>query len=155
MSTIPSWDEYFMRIALLTATRSKDLNTKVGAVLVDTRNRIVGTGYNGFPSGAPDDIFPTAREGALYDTKYAYTIHAEVNALLNSTVYDLNGATLYCTLFPCNECAKMLIQKGVKRMVYLEDLYPNAPHHIASRRLMDAMKIPYEEFPISKKEILS
>ena len=109
-----SWDEYFMGVALLSAKRSKDPSTQVGACIVNEDKRIVGIGYNGFPRGCEDKIFPWEREGKFLTTKYAYVVHAEVNAILNSSS-NLNGATLYVSLFPCNECAKVIIQSGIRR----------------------------------------
>ena len=108
-----SWDEYFMGIALLSANRSKDPNTQVGACIVNDRNRIMSVGYNGFPAGCDDDVFPWEREGGEFDTKYPYVCHAELNAILNCT-HDLRGCRIYVALFPCNECAKAIIQSGIK-----------------------------------------
>ena len=113
-----SWDEYFMGVAMLSALRSKDPSTKVGACIVNQNKRIVGIGYNGLPCGCNDDEFPWERTGGFLDTKYAYVVHAEPNAILNSTS-DLTGATLYVTLFPCNECAKLIIQSGIREIVYI------------------------------------
>ena len=112
-----SWDEYFMGVALLSSYRSKDPNTKVGACIVNKHKRIVGIGYNGFPYGCSDDEFPWERDGDFCNTKYPYVVHAEPNAILNSTS-DLHGATLYVSLFPCNECMKLIIQSGIKEIVY-------------------------------------
>lgn len=142
-----SWDSYFINVAYLTSLRSSDINTKVGAVLVDSFNRIIGAGYNGIPRGLDKDLFPTCnnKEFALHDTKYAYTVHAEANALLNSTVYDLSGAKIYCTLFPCNECAKLLIQKSISEVIYTCDKYHNEPSYIASRRLLEAAGVTYRQ----------
>ena len=110
-----SWDEYFMGVALLSAKRSKDPNTQVGCCLVSDEKKIVGIGYNGFPRTINDDHLPWERVGAWLDTKYPYVVHAEANAILNST-RELKGATLYVSLFPCNECAKLLIQSGIKEV---------------------------------------
>lgn len=143
-----SWDQYFMNIAILTSLRSKDKNTKVGAILVDSKNRIIGTGYNGLPSHIDESLFPTCRDGELHETKYAYTVHAEANALCNSTVYDLTGAKLYCTLFPCNECVKLLLQKGISEIIYLSDKHHDDPPYIASRKLLSAANVlvrPYRD----------
>ena len=115
-----SWDDYFMSIAILTAKRSKDPNTQVGACIVDQNKRIVGMGYNGFPNGCSDDEFPWERKGEFLDCKYPYVVHAEPNAILNSTA-SLQNATLYVTLFPCHECAKLIIQSGIKEIVYISD----------------------------------
>ena len=118
-----SWDQYFMGIALLSAQRSKDPNTQVGACIVDRRRRIVGIGYAGFPSGCSDDDLPWAREGVPLETKYPYVCHAELNAILNRNSADLVGCTVYTTLFPCNECAKAIVQAGLKEVVFLSDKY--------------------------------
>ncbi|HHX36815.1 MAG TPA: dCMP deaminase family protein, partial [Clostridiaceae bacterium] len=118
-----SWDEYFMGVALLAAKRSKDPNTQVGACIVNPEKRIISTGYNGFPSGISDDDFPWNREGEFLDTKYPYVCHAELNAILNQPGTSLAGCSIYVALFPCNECAKAIIQAGIKEVVYLSDKY--------------------------------
>ena len=105
-----SWDEYFMGIAQLSAMRSKDPNTQVGACIVSQENKILSMGYNGFPKGCDDDEYPWNREGDLCDSKYAYVTHSELNAILNYRGGSLEGTKLYVTLFPCNECAKAIIQ---------------------------------------------
>ena len=130
-----SWDEYFMGVALLSAKRSKDPSTQVGACIVNNEKRIIGIGYNGFPRGCEDKIFPWEREGSYLDTKYPYVVHAEANAILNST-RSLEGSTLYVTLFPCNECAKLLVQSGIKEVVYLQDLHHDSEETEASRRIL-------------------
>lgn len=132
-----SWDEYFMGIALLSAQRSKDPSTQVGACIVNKDKRIVGTGYNGFPRGCSDDEFPWAREGDFGETKYPFVSHAELNAVLNSTT-SLSGCTIYVALFPCNECAKVVIQAGITEVVYLSDKYGTTPSVIASKRMFAA-----------------
>jgi dCMP deaminase len=129
------WDEYFMGIALLSAQRSKDPNTQVGACLVNKEKRIVGVGYNGFPRGCSDDTLPWDREGTYLETKYPYVVHAEVNAVLNSIQRDLSGCSIYVALFPCNECAKVLIQAGVAEVVYLSDKYADSDQVKASKTL--------------------
>ena len=117
-----SWDEYFMGVALLAAERSKDPNTQVGACIVDEDNRIVSTGYNGFPYGCSDDEYPWSREGKnAEDTKYGYVVHAELNAILNARGRSVVGTRLYVALFPCNECAKAIIQSGIREVIYLSD----------------------------------
>jgi len=118
-----SWDEYFMGIALLSAMRSKDPNTQTGACIVDKKNKIVGIGYNGFPIGCSDDKFPWTNKGNNpLKTKYFYVCHAELNAILNSHGHDLNGCRIYTFLIPCNECAKAIIQSGIKEIIYLSEL---------------------------------
>ena len=136
MKTNPmSWDDYFMNIAALSAHRSKDPNTNVGCCIVNPDKRIVGIGYNGLPAGCKDEDYPWAREGELLETKYPYVVHAEVNAVLNSTV-SLKNCTAYVTLFHCNECAKVLIQSGVKEIVFLSDKYNGTDSSVASRRML-------------------
>ena len=122
-----SWDQFFMGVAKLAAGRSKDPSTQVGACIVDKTNRILSIGYNGTPNGFDDDVFPWARDGEELETKYPYVCHAELNAILNyrGPRKDLQGATIYVDLFPCNECAKLIIQAGIKRIVYLSDKYKN------------------------------
>lgn len=139
-----SWDEYFMGVALLSAKRSKDPRTQVGACIVNEKKRIVGIGYNGFPIGVEDDAFPWNKEGEFLDTKYPYVVHAEPNAILNATV-PLDNSTLYVSLFPCNECAKLIIQSGIKRVVYMDDKYKEKESFIASRRMFDAAGVTYDK----------
>ena len=129
-----SWDEYFMGIAMLAARRSKDPNTQVGACIVSPNNIIISTGYNGMPVGCSDDEYPWDREGP--ETKYHYVVHAELNAILNANGRDLRGSKLYVALFPCNECAKAIIQSGVKTVYYLSDKYANTPSTQASKRML-------------------
>ena len=135
-----SWDEYFMGIAHLSAMRSKDPNTKVGACIVNSENKILSVGYNGFPIGLNDQKFPWNREGGFKDTKYAYVVHAELNAILNSNV-SLKDAICYVTLFPCNECAKAIIQSGIKKIVYESDKYADTETTIASKKMLQAAGI--------------
>ena len=135
-----TWDEYFMGLAHLSALRSKDPNTQVGAAIVDENHRVVSFGYNGMPKGCSDDVFPWSREGAILQTKYAFVVHAELNAILNAK-YPVSGCTLYVSLFPCNECAKAIIQAGIRRMVYESDKYQNTDTTIASRRMLKAAGI--------------
>jgi len=135
------WDDYFMGIALLSAQRSKDPSTQVGACIVDENNKIVGIGYNGFPRGCPDDKLSWARKAPdVKDTKYPYVVHAEVNAILNSTV-KLDNATMYAALFPCNECAKMIIQAGIKEIVYLSDKYAQTDSVMASKKMLKMARV--------------
>ncbi len=129
-----SWDAYFMSMAHLSALRSKDPNTQVGACIVNKDKRVVGLGYNGFPRGCEDDLFPWNREGKFLDTKYPYVVHAELNAILNS-IQNLDGCTIYVSLFPCNECAKAIIQSGIKCVVYESDKYNGTEGNIASKKM--------------------
>ncbi len=139
-----SWDEYFMGVALLSSMRSKDPNTQVGACIVNKNKRIVGIGYNGLPFGCSDDCFPWERSGEYLDTKYPYVVHAEPNAILNAT-NDLTNSTIYVSLFPCNECMKLIIQSGIKEIVYLDDKYSGTPSDIASKRMADSAGISYRK----------
>ena len=138
-----SWDEYFMGIAMLAARRSKDPNTQVGACIVSKENIIISTGYNGMPKGCSDDEFPWEREGV--DTKYPYVVHAELNAILNASGRDLHGSRIYVALFPCNECAKAIIQSGVKEVLYLSDKYKDTMGNFASKRMLDAAGVKYTQ----------
>lgn len=139
-----SWDEYFMGVALLSAKRSKDPNTQVGACIVNQNKKIVGIGYNGLPFGCDDETFPWERSGNFLDTKYPYVVHAEPNAILNSNSQTV-GCTLYVSLFPCNECAKLIIQSGIKEIVYMDDKYNGTESDIASKKMLDAAKVSYRK----------
>ena len=149
-----SWDEYFMGVALLAAERSKDPNTQVGACIVDENRRILSTGYNGFPHGCSDDDFPWNRDEKLGETKYQFVVHAELNAILNSRGKSLAGSTLYVGLFPCNECAKAIIQAGVKEVVYLSDKYNGTPSDLASKRMLEAAGIKLTKLKPTKANIV-
>ena len=131
-----NWDEYFMGIAMLAARRSKDPNTQVGACIVSEDNIIISTGYNGMPKGCSDDIFPWDRDGQQDMTKYPYVVHAELNAILNANGRDLRGSRIYVALFPCNECAKAIIQSGVTEVYYLSDKYADSMATLASKRML-------------------
>ena len=139
-----SWDQYFMGVSKLSALRSKDPSTKVGACIVSVDNRIVGVGYNGMPYGTDDEFAPWGRVGGFLDTKYAYVVHAELNAILNSTK-ELKGCRLYVSLFPCHECAKAIIQSGIKEIVYEDDKYNGTDSDIASKRMLDAAGVKYRK----------
>ena len=140
-----SWDEYFMGVALLSSYRSKDPSTKVGACIVNDDKKIIGIGYNGFPFGCSDETFPWKKNNDDYlENKYPYVVHAEPNAILNSTT-TLKGATMYVTLFPCNECAKLIIQSGIKHIVYLEDKYHDSLSNQASRKMFDSAGVTYKQ----------
>lgn len=130
-----SWDDYFMGVAHLSALRSKDPSTQVGAVIVDENKKIVGIGYNGFPSGVSDDEFPWDREGDFTESKYAYVVHAELNAILNAP-RQVRGCTLYVSLFPCNECAKAIIQSGIEEIVYEDDKYAHTDSVKVSKKML-------------------
>ena len=148
-----SWDEYFMGVAMLSAMRSKDPNTQVGACIVSEDNKILSMGYNGFPKGCSDDVFPWAREGEPYDNKYLYTTHSELNAILNYRGGSLEGAKLYVSLFPCNECAKAIIQAGIRTIVYDSDKYADTPAVRASKRMLDAAGVRYYQYEHTGRRI--
>ncbi len=146
-----TWDEYFMGVAMLAARRSKDPNTQVGACIVSTDNIIISTGYNGLPNGCSDDEYPWDREGE--DTKYPYVVHAELNAILNANGRDLRGSRLYVALFPCNECAKAIIQAGVKEVLYLSDKYADTPATLASKRMLTSAGVAFRQLRPAIKSI--
>lgn len=143
-----SWDEYFMGLAHLSALRSKDPSTQVGAAIVSSDHHVVGIGYNGLPNGCDDDEFPWEREGDYQETKYPYVVHAELNAILNSN-RDLRGCTIYVSLFPCNECAKAIIQCGIKKVVYESDKYAHADNVQASKRMLLAAGVELFQIPFT------
>lgn len=141
-----SWAEYFMGIALLSAQRSKDSGTQVGTCIVNRDHKILSMGYNGMPTGCMDDVMPWAREGGALDTKYMYVCHAELNAILNNAGGDLRGAKIYTTLFPCNECAKAIIQSGISEVVYMSDKYADSDATIASKKMFDMVGVKYTPY---------
>lgn len=149
-----NWDEYFMGVALLAARRSKDPSTQVGACIVDQNNIILSTGYNGFPYGCSDDSFPWGRSGEINDTKYPYVVHAELNAILNAQGRSLRGARIYVALFPCNECAKAIIQSGIREVIYLSDKYATTDSTMASKRMLEAAGVKLTPFTSEHKEIV-
>lgn len=140
-----SWDECFMRMAHVIAERSKDPNTQNGSVIADEENVVVGLGYNGWPRGVDTSAFPWEREGKFLDTKYAYVVHAEENAIYNANK-TTKGGKLYCTLFPCNECAKTIIQNGIKEVVYESDKYKDVDAFVASRRMLEAAGVKVRQY---------
>nr|MBP3599364.1 dCMP deaminase family protein [Eubacterium sp.] len=148
-----SWDQYFMGIALLSSMRSKDPHTQVGACIVDKDNKILSVGYNGMPCGCSDDEYPWGNNGEPLDTKYLFVCHAELNAILNYSGFKLNGAKIYTTLFPCNECTKALIQSGIKEVIYREDKYSDTASVIASKKMMKSVGITYRKYEEINKEL--
>ncbi|MBO6230206.1 MAG: dCMP deaminase family protein [Ruminiclostridium sp.] len=149
-----SWDEYFMGIALLSAQRSKDNNTQVGACIVNSDKKIVSVGYNGMPTGCADDDMPWERSAdSVLGTKYPFVCHAELNAILNSNIPSLSGATLYVTLFPCNECAKAIIQCGIKRVVYLDNKYADSDEVRASALMFGKCGITAEKYEVTGRSL--
>ena len=143
------WDDYFMAVAVLSSYRSKDPNRQVGACIVNPTKRIVGIGYNGFPVGCGDDALPWGRGtpgGSSLDTKYPYVCHAEMNAIMNKNCESLDGCKMYVTLFPCNECAKLIIQSRVTEVVYCSDRYHATESMTASRRMLSLANVKTRRF---------
>lgn len=149
-----SWDEYFMGVALLSAKRSKDPGTQVGACIVNQQNKIVGAGYNGLPMGCSDDAFPWSREGDFLNTKYPYVCHAELNAILNNIGMDLHGCKIYTALFPCNECTKAIIQSGIKEVIYLSDKYAGEDVFKASRKMLESAGVSCRQVQTDVEELV-
>lgn len=149
-----SWDEYFMGVAMLSAMRSKDPNTQVGACIVSSDNKILSMGYNGFPIGCSDDEFPWKREGEPLDNKYFYSTHSELNAILNYRGGSLEGCKMYVTLFPCNECAKAIIQSGIKTLVYDSDKYADTPSVMASKKMLKTAGVQMQPYSHTKRQIM-
>lgn len=148
------WDEYFMGIAILSGKRSKDPSTQVGSCIVDIKNnRILSVGYNGFPFGCSDDEFPWEREGETLWTKYPYVVHAELNAILNNRGVPLDGSKIYTALFPCNECAKAIIQSGIKEVIYLSDKYADTDNVKASKKMFEKAGVAIRELETKIQEI--
>ncbi|MDD2978882.1 MAG: dCMP deaminase family protein [Hespellia sp.] len=149
-----SWDEYFMGVAMLSGMRSKDPNTQVGCCIVSQDHKILSMGYNGLPIGCSDDEFPWEREGeSPLDTKYVYTVHSELNAILNYSGGSLAGAKLYVSLFPCNECCKAIIQSGIKEVIYDCDKYADTPEVQASKKMMEAAGVAYNQYQRTNRTI--
>ena len=148
-----SWEEYFMGVAMLTGMRSKDPNTQVGACIVSADHKILSMGYNGLPTGCSDDEFPWGREGDPLENKYLFTTHSELNAILNYRGGSLEGSTIYVSLFPCNECAKAIIQAGIKRIVYDSDKYDGTPSVIASKRMLTAAGVKLQKYVHTNREV--
>ena len=149
-----SWDQYFMGIAMLSAHRSKDPNTQVGASIVGEDNRILSVGYNGMPEGCDDDDMPWGRDGAALNSKYMFVCHAELNAILNYRgTGSMKGARVYVTLFPCNECAKAIIQSGIKEIVYISDKSADSESTIASKKMFNMTGVKYRQYKPAEREI--
>lgn len=144
-NSILSWDEYFMGVAILSSYRSKDPNTQVGTCIVNSDHIIIGIGYNGMPYGCDDTIFPWTVDGSFFEQKYAYVVHAELNAILNTRT-SLKGSTLYTTLFPCNECTKAIVQSGIKEVIYLNDKYEKTDSTRAAKRMLEAAGIKFSQY---------
>lgn len=149
-----TWDQYFMGVAMLSAQRSKDNHTQVGACIVNSENKILSMGYNGMPTGCDDDDMPWEREGKPLETKYLYVCHAELNAILNYGGGSLKGARVYTTLFPCNECTKAIIQSGMKEVIYLSDKYADSDSVKAAKRMFDLTGVTYRAYEPRKEDIV-
>ncbi len=147
-----NWDEYFMGIAVLASYRSKDPNTAVGACIVNNDNIILSIGYNGAPRGLHDDNMPWDREGDFLNTKYAYVCHSELNAILNYRG-NVENTKMYVTLFPCNECAKAIVQSGIKEVIYLSDKYDGTDGNIVSKKIFDEVGIKYTKYEPTNRKI--
>lgn len=151
-----SWDEYFMGVSLLASMRSKDPSTQVGACIVSDENKIMAVGYNGFPRGCSDDEFPWERSAEnSNDTKYPFVCHAELNAILNAGGQNLTGARIFVALFPCNECAKAIIQSGIKEVIYISDKYADTPATQASKMMFGAAGVKLTHFKSEKNITIS
>ena len=148
-----SWDEYFMGVAFLSGMRSKDPSTQVGACIIDKDKKIIGMGYNGFPVGSSDDEMPWEKTGDFLETKYPYVVHAELNAILNS-IKSLSGSTIYVTHFPCNECAKAIVQSGIKKVVYFSDKHKDLESTKASKKILENANVEIENLKMEKEKIV-
>jgi len=131
-----------MSISIISSFRSKDPSKKVGCCIVDEDNRIVSIGYNGFPRGCCDTIFPWDKTKDWIDSKYPYVCHAEANAILNCQGKSCKGCFMYCTLFPCNECAKLIIQSNITKIYYMDDT-KDTPSKTAAIKMFDSANISY------------
>ena len=149
-SDVITWDEFFMRVAVAASLRSKDPNTQVGACIAGKDNRILSVGYNGTPRGLTDDDFPWETTDDILTDKHGYVIHAEANAVLNyrGSLRELEGARIYVTLFPCNECAKFLVQVGIGEVVYLDDKYDGTPGNVLSKAILDKCGVSYRKLEV-------
>ena len=148
-----SWDQYFMGVAILSANRSKDPSRQVGCCIVDDKNRILTVGYNGLPKGCSDDEFPWGKEGETLNTKYPFVVHAELNAILNAKGKDLSGCRIYVALFPCNECAKAIIQSGISEVIYLSDKYANTDSVKASKLMFKCAGVKLNQLEATHEKI--
>ena len=151
-----SWDDTFIMIAQVIAQRSKDPSTQTGAVVVDEDNIVLGLGYNGWAKGVKEGHFSWSKDYGLnkkdiLNTKYPYVVHAEVNAILSSNK-SVKGAKLYCYLFPCSECTKVIIQSGVKEVIYEDDRQDqNSNNFAVSKKLFDLSGVKHRKYNSKKK----
>ena len=148
-----SWDDYFMSVALLSGKRSKDPSTQVGACIVNKNNIIESIGYNGLPKGCSDDEFPWDKEGETLNTKYPFVVHGELNAILNAKGKDLSGCRIYVALFPCNECAKAIIQSGISEVIYLSEKYANTDSVKASKLMFKCAGVKITQLKATHEKI--
>lgn len=148
-----SWDEYFMGVAMLSAMRSKDPSTQVGSCIVTEDKRIVGIGYNGAPKGFDDKDFPWARKGDFLKVKYPFVVHAEANAIMNATT-NLKGCILYVALMPCNQCAQLIAQSGIKEVVYISDKYKDVDVFKAGKIILNKAGIKIRKFKSENKTLM-
>ena len=148
-----SWDEYFMGVAKMAAMRSKDPSTQVGACIVSPENKILSMGYNGFPKGCSDDEYPWGKIGEPLDVKYSYVVHSELNAILNFRGETLEGSRIYVTLFPCNECAKAIIQAGIREVIYADDKHAGTAGVMASKRMLRSAGVKFRRYEESGKTV--
>lgn len=148
-----SWDEYFMGVAMFSAMRSKDSNTQVGACIVSDENKIISVGYNGMPIGCDDDEMPWERDGDALNTKYPFVCHAELNAILNRQAVTTQNARIYVTLFPCNECAKAIIQSGIKEVIYADNKYPDSDAVRASVSMFEKSGVKCRQYKKTDREV--
>nr|XP_021190463.2 deoxycytidylate deaminase isoform X2 [Helicoverpa armigera] len=142
-----SWQDYFMAVACLAAQRSKDPDTQVGACIVNKDNRIISIGYNGLPNGYPDDEFTWAKKDKLY------VCHAEMNAIVNKNCSDVKGCHIYVNLFPCNECAKIIIQSGIRKVYYLSDEKNDKPKYQVAEKMFEVANIKVEKYVPTRRRI--
>lgn len=146
-----TWDQYFMCVAKVCALRSKDPNTQVGACIINSDTQIIATGYNGLPRSLSDDEYPWNREGKFLQTKYAYVVHAEINAILSATT-NLKNSVLYVSLFPCHECVKAIIQVGIKEIIYFQDV-SNTESDLVAKRMLNDAKIKWRKLNVENINI--
>lgn len=145
-----TWQEYFITIAQVCALRSKDPSTQVGTVIVNKNKEIIATGYNGLPWGCHDDNYPWENDDKNWlETKYPYVVHAEANAIIHAR-QNCFGFSLYTTLFPCGECAKLIIQSGIKEIYYSSDKHNEKEEVIVAKRMLKDAGIVFIQIPAPK-----
>ncbi len=144
-----NWDEYFMLQAMIASYKSKDPHTKVGCVFVDENNHQITMGYNGTVAGIDESLIPWGnnKDVSLEFQKYGYVVHSEANAISHSNK-SLKGARAYVTLFPCNECAKLIASQKVDSIIYLSDKYRDTTENKIAKRIFDMSGIKYRQLEI-------